>query len=366
MLNVPEYLGHPLIVNNALFALSASDLLFHWEPDVKWNMTRIHHPLPDVDRDISPTARFGGYPPAYAGNGLVVADETTHRFLALITGQKQQQWHRDIAHSLGVPAVGDHLLYTGFGGPGGVSGIVALDTQDGNLQWMYAPKDPEPDPQQYQQILSPRSVEVPVIGPANRTFTDPRNGRKMTALEVKGYNTAMVPVPVMQPYSTLPFQHWSNSGLVVTKENVYGEVNHTVVALNRTGGTLVWKYPIGPMDVITSIVATPEHLVFCISTTRNGVREPVWSVERTIANRLVAVDLKEGKEVWSQKVPRPGNLALANGLLFFTDGALHVLGGAEAAGNKTEIAQAAKAPMLGAGFGSSGRLFENAVLSSPR
>ncbi len=366
MLNVPEYLGHPLIVNNALFALSASDLLFHWEPEVKWTMTRIHHPLPDVDRDISPTARFGGYPPAYAENGLVVADETTHRFLALITGQTQQQWHRDIMHSLGVPAVGDHFLYTGFGGAGGVSGIVALDPQNGHLEWMYAPKDPAPDPQQYQQILSPRSVEVPVYGSANRTVTDPRNGRKLYPVELKGYSTAMVPVPVLQPYSTSPFQHWSNSGLVVTKENIYGEVNHTVVALNRIGGTVVWKYPIGPMDVITSIVATPEHLVFCISTTRNGVREPVWSVARTKANRLVAVDLKEGKEVWTQDVPRPGNLALSNGLLFFTDGALHVLGPTEKPGDKNEIAQAVKAPTLGAGFGSSGRLSESAVLPSPR
>jgi outer membrane protein assembly factor BamB len=366
MLNVPEYLGHPLIVNNALFALSASDLLFRWEPEVKWTMTRIHHPLPEVDRDISPTARFGGYPPAYAENGLVVADETTHRFLALITGQTQQQWHQDITHSLGIPAVGEHILYTGFGGPGGVGGIVALDARNGDLQWRYAPKDPEPDPQEYQQILSPKSVEVPVYGPSDRILTDRRNGRKITAIELKGYNTAMVTVPVLQPYSTRPFQHWSNSGLVVTKEYVYGEVNHTVVALNRKGGAVVWKYPIGPMDVITSIVATPEHLVFCISTTRNGVREPVWSVEKTRANRLVAVDLKEGKEVWSQNMLRPGNLALANGLLFFTDGSLHVLGGAEEPGDKNEIAQGAKAPTFGAGFGSSGRLSESSVLSSPR
>jgi len=366
MLNVPEYLGHPLIVNNALFALSASDLLFHWDPDVKWTMTRIHHPLPEIDRDISPTARFGGYPPAYAENGLVVADETTNRFLALITGKTQQQWHRDITHSLGIPAVGGHLLYTGFGGPGGVSGIVALDAQNGEPQWKYAPKDPEPDPQVYQQILSPKSVEVPVIGPSDRMLTDRRTGRKISALEIKGYSTQMVPVPVLQPYSTSPFQHWSNSGLVVTQENVYGEVNHTVVALNRTGGTLVWKYPIGPKDVITSIVATPEHLIFCISTTSNGLREPVWSVERTKANRLVAVDLKEGKEVWSQAVPRPGNLALANGLLFFTDGALHVLGGAAETDDQNEIAQAAKAPALGAGSGNSGRPVERAGLSSPR
>jgi len=366
MLNVPEYLGHPLIVNNALFALSASDLLFRWEPEVKWTMTRIHHPLPDVDRDISPTARFGGYPPAYAERGVVVADETTNRFLALITGQTEQQWHRDLTHSLGVPAVGDRVLYTGFGGPGGVGGIVALDAHDGNLQWKYAPKDPAPDPQQYQQILSPKSVEVPVIGPSNKTAIDPRTRQKVSRLEIKGYNTEMVSVPVMQPYSTSPFQHWSNSGLVVTKEYVYGEVNHTVVALNRKGGTLAWKYPIGPMDVITSIVATPEHLVFCVSTPRNGDREPVWSVEKTRANRLVAVDLKEGKEVWSQAVPRPGNLALANGLLFFTDGALHVLGAAEETDGNKEIAQAERGRTSGAGAGNSGRLSGSDVSPSPR
>lgn len=366
MLNVPEYLGHPLIVGDALFALSASDLLFHWEPQVKWTMTRLHHPLPGMDRDISPTARFGGYPPASAENGLVVADETTHRFLALITGQTQQLWHQDIVHSLGVPAVGEHSLYTGFGGPGGVSGIVALEAQNGSLQWRYAPKDPAPDPQEYQQILSPKSVEVPVYGPANRTVTDPRNGRKMSAIELKGYSTAMVPVPVLQPYSTQPFQHWSNSGLVVTKECVYGEVNHTLVALDRKEGTLVWKYPFGPREVVTSLVATPDHLVFCLCTPRNGVREPVWLAEKTLGNRLVALDRKEGKEVWSQEVARPGNLALANGLLFFTDGALHVLGPTEETGDKKEIAQAVKTPTLEAELDRSGRIRGSAIVSSSR
>src|ERR1041385_2752097 len=99
MLNVPEDLGHPLIVQNAFYALSASDLLFQWEPGVRWAMTRIHHPLPRIDIDVSPTARFGGYPMANTEDGLVVADETTNRFIALITGQTEQLWHRDLQNS---------------------------------------------------------------------------------------------------------------------------------------------------------------------------------------------------------------------------------------------------------------------------
>jgi len=293
-------------------------------------MVRIHHPLPGMDLDISPTARFGGYPMACTDESLVVADETTNRFIALITGQTQQKWHRDIQNSLGVPAVRDHVLYTGFGGPGGVSGLVAVDTENGKPLWTYPPNPPQPDPQQLIQIQSPKAVPVPVYGKSDKTVTDPRTGRQLEAMEFKGYGTQMVPVPVDQPYATEPFQHWSNSGLVVTKDVVYGEVDHKIVALGREEGNVLWSYPLGPHDVVSSLVATPQHLVFCISTLLSGKREPVWAVrDKTTTNRLVAVDLKEGKEVWYQNVPRPGNLALSNGLLFFTDGALHVLGPAE-------------------------------------
>ena len=338
MLNVPEYLGHPLIVKNSLFAVSASDLLFHWEPGPKWAMTRVHHPLPDVDVEISPTARFGGYPPVHADDGVVVADETTNRFMALVTGQTEQAWHRDIVNSLGIPATGDHTLYTGFGGAGGVGGIAAIDSENGYAVWNYSPKPPAPDPQDFQRIISPKAVEVPVWGKSERGFVNARTGKRIDAIELQGYRTQMVTVPVMQPYATDPFQHWSNSGLVIAKEFVYGEVNHTIVALDREEGKPKWTVNLGPREVVSSIVATPEHLIFCVSTLRSGKREPVWAVRnKTTTSRLVALDLKDGTEVWSQEVPRPGNLALADGLLFFTDGALHVLGAA----NK-EIAAATK------------------------
>jgi hypothetical protein len=93
---------------------------------------------------------------------------------------------------------------------------------------------------------------------------------------------------------------------------------------------VVWTHRLGDEDVVRSIVATPDHLLFCISTVAGGKRTPVWERHSSEdVNKLVALKRKDGEEVWSQKVDRPGNLALANGFLFFTDGDLHVLGPAE-------------------------------------
>src|SRR2546423_3517822 len=103
MLGVPEYLFYKQKTAYEMYGLAASDLFFKWYPGTFATMMRIHHPLPGVDPEISPTARFGGYPAAMATGGVVAADETTHRFVTLLSGPIEQRWHLDLDYSIGVP-----------------------------------------------------------------------------------------------------------------------------------------------------------------------------------------------------------------------------------------------------------------------
>src|SRR5437016_13641770 len=102
-------------------ALAASDLFFRWTPDASATLMRVHHPLPGVDIDVSPTARFWGYPPAQAPPGVVTADDSTNRFITVINGFPHNLWHRDVSWSLGVPASNGQTIYSGVGGIGAVN-----------------------------------------------------------------------------------------------------------------------------------------------------------------------------------------------------------------------------------------------------
>jgi hypothetical protein len=51
---------------------------------------RVHHPLPGIDIDVSPAARFWGYPPAAAPRGFIAGDDTSHRFITALDGFPQR------------------------------------------------------------------------------------------------------------------------------------------------------------------------------------------------------------------------------------------------------------------------------------
>ena len=309
-----------------MFALAASDLFFHWQPNVEASLMRVHHPLPNVDLDVSPTARFGGYAPALSPNGIVVGDDASNRFLALLTGQARQQWHLDVSHSLGIPAVDENTIYSGTGGVGATAGIVSVNSANGNVNWLYPSANLPPDEQQVTVVLLPKAVVLPTYG--TKPITGPK-GQRLDAQFVNGYEKKMIAVPVPSPYSDQPFQQWSNSGLVVAEDRIYGEVNHAIVALNKKNGSMAWKFPLGKNGIARSIVATPEHLVICVSQTVSGKRDPVWVIgNKNDTHKLIALRLDDGKQEWSESVHRAGTLALAQGMLFFMDGDLHVMGAA--------------------------------------
>jgi outer membrane protein assembly factor BamB len=328
MLGVPEFLGHPMINGEEMYALAASDLFFRWQPNANANLYRVHHPLPHLDLEISPAAQFGGYPPALAPNGVVVADDATNRFLTILSGHAQQRWHADVAYSLGVPAVSDGVIYTGAGGDGATKSVMAIDADTSSPIWTYSPVKLLPDRQVMKPYKSTRTIQEPIVEtePGDRKL---KNGA--SRVRITGFETHQVPVKVMQPNSLKPFAHWSNSGLVVTSDRVYAEVDHEVVALDKKDGSVVWKYPLGQDEVVRSIVGTPDHLIFAVSNLAGQKREPIWDRAslKSTENRIIAVKLADGKVEWSEKVQRPGSLAIANGMLYYMDGNLHTYSSAK-------------------------------------
>jgi outer membrane protein assembly factor BamB len=326
MLNVPEYLGHILVNGNEMYALGASDLFFRWNPEAE-NATlfRVHHPLPNIDIDVSPAAQFGGFSPAMTPHGVVAADDTTHRFLTLLIGPSQQRWHLDSDYSLGVPAVADGTIYTGMGGQAACNSITAIDSASGETVWTFAPKRLISDRQKPVKVFSPKTVYTPESVEPVPGAASPRG---LTRVRVTSVKTNIVPVPVLQPQSVEPYAHWKNAGLVIAKDRIYAEVGHSIVALARKDGSVEWTIEMPEGSAVRSIVGTAKHLVYCVSNKQEtGKRRPVWAVKAPEKETyLVAVDLKEGKEVWRQQVQLPGNLAVAHGNLYFTDGSLRVFG----------------------------------------
>jgi hypothetical protein len=325
MLGVPEFLGHPLIKGDTLYATAASDLFFAWTPGGEWSFQRVHHPLPNVAIDVSPTARFGGYPPALSPEGVIVGEDASHRFLATLTGHAQQRWHVHPSYTLGIPATLEGVLFTGFGGKGAISGIKAYNTTTGVDLWAYTLKGLPIEPQYTQMVTQPKSVLVPKYETLKGKSL--RTGRPADVTVQTGQEVKQVSVTVPQTLSYEYFGHWTNSGLVLTKGKVYGEIDKTITALDQKTGDIFWTLSLGENEYVRSIVATPKHLICCISTQPDGPRQPIWETPHPKAkHRLVALRLDTGEEVWKQDVPRPGNLAIANKQLFFTDGGLHVFG----------------------------------------
>jgi outer membrane protein assembly factor BamB len=346
MLGVPEFLGHPLIKGDTLYATAASDLFFAWTPGGEWSFQRVHHPLPNLDIEVSSTARFGGYPPVLSSEGVIVGEDATHRFLATLTGHAQQRWHVHSSHTLGIPATLQKQVFTGYGGKGAVGGIMARDTETGQILWQYATPRLLPDAQKTAMVVQPKSVLVPKFKTVQAKSIATK--RPVEVQVPIGQEVKQVSVTVPQPLSFDYFGHWSNSGLVLTNGKVYGEVNGTLVALNQETGDEVWTLELDDKEYVRSLVATPKHLICCISTMPDRQRQTVWEKPHSRAkHRLVALRLDNGKEVWQQEVPRPGNLAIADKRLFFTDGSLHVFGPVdedkEEKVGETEIGESRKA-----------------------
>ncbi|HTE18954.1 MAG TPA: hypothetical protein VK689_11320, partial [Armatimonadota bacterium] len=137
-------LGPVLLSGESMAALSASDLLVRWHPAVRPSFLRVANGIDQIPA-IQPPARFLGYPMAQSGNGMLIADDRGARFLAMVTMDSHLVWCRSVPWTLGLPAVASAMIYTGAGGPGAHSALVAIESGTGDTRWTYPPDGPAGD-----------------------------------------------------------------------------------------------------------------------------------------------------------------------------------------------------------------------------
>jgi outer membrane protein assembly factor BamB len=333
-----EALGPPLLLGDEFIATGMSELFVRWRaPDLTPNLGKreigVHHPLPGIDPNLSNWARFGGFPPVPVSGGIVVGEDSSHRFLGTLEAV-ENAWHRDVRNTLGIPAVGSGSLYVGVGGMGASRGIMSVDASSGTPHWAYAPSGLPPDA--VRTVTRP-SLDTSFVGwylgPAAPDDAPRNPNGSLGAVELN----PVTPPRIFRSQRLLnslelvsPFApgHWSSGGLVVNGGLVYGEADGTIVALNDATGAPKWRHALPPRSIVRSLVGTREHLIACVSVTRGG-REPVWASTGDRETRLVALRLEDGKPVWEEQVERAGNLVAADGLVFFTNGSLRVYGPAE-------------------------------------
>src|SRR5206468_1673767 len=100
---------------------------------------------------------------------------------------------------------------------------------------------------------------------------------------------------------------YDHGGLVVSDGRVFGQLGEAMVAVDAASGRLLWARPLGSLQSLShaSLAATREHLFGHLD------------------HRLFALRLEDGAPEWEIDLPASGQaqeLALADGLLFFTDG----------------------------------------------
>lgn len=282
-----SFWGPPLLIEDRLVACGAGPQ-FDWWPYPKPGQrplveTYVNHAALGTTLEGAPPAPLNGFPPLKTPGGPLVGSDGAGSFLGTLGSLTPgSSWHQETKLSLGIPATANGTGFIGLGGAAADRGIMAFDLAGGAPRWTYAPEGPG----------------GAGVGSANR------------------------------PGAASPSGHWLHSGLVLQGNLVFGEVNGTVVALEQETGVVRWRHTLPPGTIVRSLVGTPDHLFLCASRT-GGSRQPLWEVLGTTDNSLVALRMKDGKEVWSQRVPKPGNLATADGLLYFADGSLHVYGPAE-------------------------------------
>jgi outer membrane protein assembly factor BamB len=284
-----DWLGPPLVSNGTLRAASVSDFFVTWTPNPDprkdgYFPLQMQHPIVDLNpNDLFPT-RFSGFPIVQGPTGIMLGTDAYNRFLGMIEPQSTQRtWHLDVRHNIGAPSSSGGRVFIPLGGSGAHGGITAINGGNGETLWTYAPDGLSPDPPN-----APRG-----------------------ALEKK-----------------LRASHWSNPGLALMGGCVYGEVNGTVVALEEGSGEPKWRHELPPHFGVRSLAATKDLLFLCVSACGN-IREPLWAQTNTGLTLLIALNLKDGKLEWGQRVPRAGGLAAADGLLYFMDGGMHIYGPAE-------------------------------------
>lgn len=332
--------GTPLVQGNDYTVLSNWGLHFRWNPGSLARSVLIAHPVPEDPRpEYSPPARFLGYPMALTPGGMLVADDNSKRFMAVLGPGAEAVWHRDIPWTLGVPAVDGPTIFTGAGGTSGSRALIAIDAGSGVLRWSYAPMGMAPDRVNvtYKKTvsrISRRYIDF-VTGAGGRNA--PLMGEQGTAGDARpgagnarrpGGGTMDRPDGGSGYIRSVVNQilHYGESGqggslgLVAWDKRVFGMVGSSLVGLEQETGRVLWSHSFLLKAPPVSFVGFREHLL---------VLQPPVAIRRLPA-RLTAIRMDTGKVEWSVPVSAPGALSAAHGLAFVSTGtSLHMYGPAE-------------------------------------
>ncbi|MGV3724448.1 MAG: PQQ-binding-like beta-propeller repeat protein [Actinomycetota bacterium] len=280
----PSNHGAFLVRGNEAVPATLADAFVRWTPGTPPSITSFAHLAPQLSGDPHPViALLGGFPPAQVGSHLVIGGMTAlglgdrpHKQMLGVFDGHNCLWHRDYGWSLGIPSVEQDLIFTGAGGISATRAILAHDARTGAVRWTFAPGGLPPD------AVGTMSAVVG-SGGRFRSFGGPMSDAAPNAFRV-------------------------NPGLVVTGRRVYGQVGAAVAALDAKTGAPIWAHSLAPRDSVTSVVATPEHLLVAL-------RSPA---RREDPDRLLVLSLDSGKLNWNVAAPPATGLALSNGLLYMS------------------------------------------------
>jgi hypothetical protein len=297
--------GHPLLVGDSLFMLSQDDLYLRWQVGERGEFITIAHPLPKTPKpDLTPTCMFGGYPLAQTPAGLLFADDHVSPFIGVFNGPTNPIWHDDIENTLGIPAVSKNNVFTNLGGDAALAGIVAVNSSTGETLWRFAPKGLPEEPVAVENRSSTRALsnaEQALVRLNNEATT-----KAMAKAGVRGSlanaNVNTETTNFTTPVINAEHGHWRNPGLSVVKNRVYGQVEHSIVAIDQASGVKKWSFQLRAGESTHSLVTSPDYLFVSLN------------------DRLIALDLENGEIKWDRPMQQAGSLALSKGLLFFSVG----------------------------------------------
>ncbi len=117
-------------------------------------------------------------------------------------------------------------------------------------------------------------------------------------------------------------------GLVVSGGRVFGIVKGALWAIDTEIGRPLWGMPLPPRSRVHSLIASRGHLVLCVSDPP-AAQGTTGDSGGDLAHWVVALHQETGRPVWETPVGQPGNLATADGLVYFMNGDLTVFAPAE-------------------------------------
>lgn len=327
-----QFLSQPLVVGEEMVATGLLDLFLRWTPGGPAAFSIVNHPLTGQDPDATPPSQFHRNAAVAVPGGILVSDDVTHRFMAVLSGTTTSRWLRDLDHFSGPPAADGDSLFVGLGGGSSDKALACLDAGSGQVRWLYAPEGLPPDRQSLVSRTVTRLARKLVI-PDEEQQRPPRTTEELRAFTARALRRGL-PTEI-QPETLVVPQPWSAASPgalvgvnpVVADERVYAVVGKGVTALNQRNGSVLWRQPLVEGNVtVRSLSGAQEHLLVTFSRvpTPQALGSPA-----PLHHFLAALRKDTGKVIWQIRVAGSGTTSLAGGLAYLADGRLTAYAPAE-------------------------------------